>query len=145
MLNRWIVPLETRVDFLTLQSGQKFEVPFDVLVVFATNIKPSELVDEAFLRRIQYKIRAESPTPAAFKLIFEGCCRQHGLAFDEGLVDSLIREWFAARGIPLRGCHPRDLIGRALSQIEYLGLPHALTRELLEDACATYFVVDEDA
>jgi predicted ATPase with chaperone activity len=145
MLNRWIVPLETRVDFLTLQSGQKLELPFDVLVVFATNIKPSDLVDEAFLRRIQYKIRAESPTPAAFKLIFANCCRQHGLAFDEGLVDVLIREWFDARGIPLRGCHPRDLIGRALSQIEYLGLPHELTRELLEDACATYFVVDEDA
>ena len=71
MLNRWIVPLESRVDFLTLQSGQKFEVPFDVLVVFATNIKPTELVDEAFLRRIQYKVLAESPTPATFKMIFE--------------------------------------------------------------------------
>ena len=66
LLNRWIVPLESRVDFLTLQSGQKFELPFMVLVVFATNIKPAELVDEAFLRRIHYKVFAESPTVAEF-------------------------------------------------------------------------------
>ena len=71
MLNRWIVPLESRVDFLTLQSGQKFELPFVVLIVFATNIRPSELVDEAFLRRIRYKVFAESPTVEEFRAIFE--------------------------------------------------------------------------
>jgi SpoVK/Ycf46/Vps4 family AAA+-type ATPase len=145
MLNRWIVPLETRIDFLTLQSGQKFEVPFDVLVVFATNVRPSELVDEAFLRRIPYKILAESPTPATFKAIFENCCRERGLAFDGHLVDQIIDAWFVPRGIPLRGCHPRDLIGRALAQIEYLGLPVQLTPGLLEDACAGYFVNDQEA
>jgi predicted ATPase with chaperone activity len=143
MLNRWIVPLETRIDFLTLQSGQKFEVPFHVMVVFATNIKPSELVDEAFLRRIQYKILAESPTPATFTQIFENTCRERGLAFDPALVHGMIGNWFVPRGIALRGCHPRDLIGRALAQIEYLGLPHQLTPELLEDACASYFIADE--
>ena len=76
LLNRWIVPLESRVDFLTLQSGQKFEIPFGVLVVFATNIKPSELVDEAFLRRIRYKVYAEGPTVPEFMQIFENCCRE---------------------------------------------------------------------
>ena len=75
LLNRWIVPLESRVDFLTLQSGQKFELPFMTLIVFATNIRPAELVDEAFLRRIQYKIFAESPTVDDFKTIFTACCR----------------------------------------------------------------------
>ena len=75
MLNRWIVPLESRVDFLTLQSGQKFELPFMTLIVFATNVRPAELVDEAFLRRIQYKILAESPTVDEFKAIFASCCR----------------------------------------------------------------------
>jgi len=144
MLNRWIVPLESRVDFLTLQSGQKFEVPFEALVVFATNIKPTELVDEAFLRRIQYKILAESPTPATFKLIFQDCCREHGLAFDPSLVDRLIAEYFILRGVPLRGCHPRDLIERVLAQAEYLGLERQLTDELLEDACAGYFIDDLD-
>jgi SpoVK/Ycf46/Vps4 family AAA+-type ATPase len=143
MLNRWIVPLETRIDFLTLQSGQKFEVPFHVMVVFATNIKPTELVDEAFLRRIQYKILAESPTPATFTQIFENTCRERSLAFDPALVEGMIASWFVPRGIALRGCHPRDLIGRALAQIEYLGLPHQLTAELLEDACASYFIADQ--
>src|SRR5215203_5145652 len=75
LLNRWIVPLESRVDYLTLQSGQKFELPFNVLVVFATNIKPADLVDEAFLRRIHYKVFAESPTVGEFMQIFEACCR----------------------------------------------------------------------
>ncbi len=89
MLNRWIVPLETRIDFLTLQSGQKFDVPFHVFVVFATNIKPTELVDEAFLRRIQYKVLADSPTPAMFKTIFENCCQERSLAFDPILVDRI--------------------------------------------------------
>jgi SpoVK/Ycf46/Vps4 family AAA+-type ATPase len=144
MLNRWIVPLESRVDFLTLRTGQKFEVPFDVLVVFATNIKPSELVDEAFLRRIQYKVLAESPTPATFKMIFETCCRERGLRFDPSLVDRMIAGYLLPRGIQLRGCHPRDLIGRALAQAEYLGLPRELTNELLEDACSGYFI-DEQA
>ena len=74
LLNRWIVPLESRVDFLTLQTGQKFDFPFMTLMVFATNIKPQDLVDEAFLRRIHYKIFAESPTRAEFLQIFENCC-----------------------------------------------------------------------
>ena len=80
LLNRWIVPLESRVDFLTLQSGQKFELPFMVLVIFATNIKPADLVDEAFLRRIHYKVFAESPTVAEFMQIFENCCREREVA-----------------------------------------------------------------
>ena len=91
LLNRWIVPLESRVDFLTLQSGQKFELPFMVLVIFATNIKPAELVDEAFLRRIHYKVFAESPTVAEFTQIFENCCRERKLPFDRALVEHLLR------------------------------------------------------
>ena len=84
LLNRWIVPLESRVDFLTLQSGQKFELPFMTLIVFATNIRPAELVDEAFLRRIQYKIFAESPTVEDFKSIFATCCRDLGATAETG-------------------------------------------------------------
>ena len=143
MLNRWIVPLESRVDFLTLQSGQKFEAPFDVLVVFATNIKPSELVDEAFLRRIHYKVLAESPTVSDFTLIFEKCCQQRHIAFDPALVTGLLN-YFRPRAIALRGCQPRDLIDQALSLAEYLGEPRRLTLDLLEAACAGYFVEDEE-
>ena len=83
MLNRWIVPLESRVDFLTLQSGQKFELPFDVADRLRDQVRPTELVDEAFLRRIRYKMLAESPTVEEFKAIFESCCRERGVAFDE--------------------------------------------------------------
>ena len=145
LLNRWIVPLESRIDFLTLNTGQKFEVPFMTLVVFATNIRPAELVDEAFLRRIHYKIFAESPSVDDFLLIFENCCRERELDFDRRVVDRLLTEYFRPRKIVLRGCHPRDLIDHALSQADYLGEPRRLTYDLLESACAGYFVDDTEA
>ena len=144
LLNRWIVPLESRVDFLTLQTGQKFNLPFLVLVVFATNIKPSELVDEAFLRRIHYKVFAESPTRADFSRIFANYCRTRNLAFNQSLIDELLDGYFKPRGIPIRGCHPRDLIEQALAHAEYTEQPPILTNELLESACAGYFVDDTE-
>ena len=144
LLNRWIVPLESRVDFLTLKTGQKFELPFLVLVVFATNIRPSELVDEAFLRRIHYKILAESPTPDDFmRDLRAGLPREaDGLRPRPGPRAAGL--YFKPRGIALRGCQPRDLIGQSLARAAYLGEPRHLTLELLEAACASYFV-DEDA
>ena len=144
LLNRWIVPLESRVDFLTLQSGQKFEIPFGVLIVFATNIKPSELVDEAFLRRIRYKVYAQGPTVPEFMRIFENCCRERKLRFDESLVERLLTEYFEPRKIAPRGCHPRDLIDQSLSLADYRGEPHQLTQELLDAACAGYFVDERE-
>ena len=145
LLNRWIVPLESRVDFLTLQSGQKIEVPFMVLVIFATNIKPAELVDEAFLRRIHYKVFAESPTVAEFTLIFENCCKERDLPFDRGLVEHLLQNYYAPRKIALRGCQPRDLIDQVLSLAEYRGEPRLMTPELLDAACAGYFVDERES
>ncbi len=142
LLNRWINPLESRTDYLTLQSGQKMPVPFVVLVVFATNIKPSELVDEAFLRRIHYKVFAENPSTVDFKRIFDRCCRERGLACDETIVDRLIADFFNRREIALRGCHPRDLIEHALALANYTAAPRQLTFELLEQACASYFLDD---
>jgi hypothetical protein len=145
LLNRWIVPLESRVDFLTLNTGQKFEIPFMVLVVFATNIRPAELVDEAFLRRIHYKVFAESPTIADFKQIFENCCRDRGIGYNPDVVDHLLANYYRPRHIALRGCQPRDLIEQALAQASYLDEPRQLTNELLEAACASYFVDDTEA
>jgi SpoVK/Ycf46/Vps4 family AAA+-type ATPase len=142
LLNRWIVPLESRVDFLTLQSGQKFELPFMTMIVFATNVRPAELVDEAFLRRIQYKIFAESPTVQDFKQIFARCCRDLGATAEPGLVEDVLADYYRPRNIPLRGCQPRDLIKQALSLASYLGRPPHLTRDLLEAACNSYFVSD---
>jgi SpoVK/Ycf46/Vps4 family AAA+-type ATPase len=144
LLNRWIVPLESGVDFLTLQTGQKFDLPFVVLVVFATNLKPAELVDEAFLRRIQYKVFAESPTHGDFLQIFENYCARVHQPFDQGLVERLLLEYFRPRKIPLRGCQPGALIDQALSLGEYLGQGRHLTIELLTAACNSYFVDDRE-
>ena len=144
LLNRWIVPLESRVDFLTLQTGQKFDLPFLVLVVFATNIRPSELVDEAFLRRLHYKVFAESPTRADFSEIFDKYCKSRDLPYDSALVDNLLEGYFKRRGIQMRGCHPRDLIEQALAHAEYIGQPPVLTDELLQAACDGYFVDDTE-
>jgi len=144
LLNRWIVPLESRVDFLTLQSGQKFELPFMVLVIFATNIKPSDLVDEAFLRRIHYKVFAESPTVEEFNRIFEGCCRERDLPFDRKAVEHLLQNYYAPRKIALRGCQPRDLLEHVVSLADYRGEPRRVTPELLDSACAAYFVDERE-
>ncbi len=144
LLNRWIVPLESRVDFLTLHSGQKFELPFMTLVVFATNIKPADLVDEAFLRRIQYKIFAESPSIEDFKKIFDRCCQEYGATYEPGLVDHLLYEYYRPRKIALRGCQPRDLIRQALSLASYLKKPAHLTPDMIEAVCDTYFVNDRE-
>jgi hypothetical protein len=143
LLNRWIVPLESRVDYLTLQTGQKFHLPFEAFVVFATNLNPSDLVDEAFLRRIQYKVLAESPTVEEFTQIFENYCKARGLRFEPKLVKTLIETEIRPREVKLRGCQPRDLIEHALSLAHYFNRKRELTEELLSAACAGYFVSDE--
>jgi len=144
LLNRWIVPLESRVDFLALQTGQKFDIPFMTMIVFATNIRPGELVDEAFLRRIHYKIFAESPTKGEFLQIFENCCRDQGLEYRSDVVETLLSTYFKPRQIALRGCQPRDLLSQVVSLAEYLGEPPAVKGDLLEAACAAYFVDDRE-
>jgi predicted ATPase with chaperone activity len=145
LLNRWIVPLESRVDFLTLRTGQKFDFPFMTMIVFATNIRPGELVDEAFLRRIHYKIFAESPSRADFLQIFENCCAEYGLEYRPDVVDELLAGYFKPRQIQLRGCQPRDLVKQVISLAEYLGETPELKLELLEAACNAYFVDDREA
>jgi hypothetical protein len=144
LLNRWIVPLESRVDFLTLNSGQKFEMPFLVLVAFATNIRPQELVDEAFLRRIHYKVLCESPTHDDYLQIFKNYCATARVPYDHELVEDLLEHYYKPRNLTPRGCHPRDLIDQSLSLAEYLNEPRLLTPELLRAACDSYFV-DETA
>ena len=143
ILNRWITPLESRVDFLTLQSGQKVSIPFMVLPVFATNIRPAELVDEAFLRRIHYKVFAEDPTPQDFHQIWSNYCRDHNLNYDAAVVDDVLTRLLPRWKARLRGCQPRDLIEQALARALYLGVPRQLTPELLEGACETYFVDEQ--
>ena len=140
LLNRWMVPLESGVDHLTLQSGVTFEVPFMVFVAFATNIKPSELVDEAFLRRVRYKVFAKGPSVDEFIRISENYCRERDVPFDRTVIEKLLNGYFHDHGVVRRACHPRDLINQALLLASYRNEPRALTLELLESACAAYFV-----
>ncbi len=144
LLNRWIVPLEAQIDYLTLHSGRKFEIPFDVLIVFSTNLDPQSLADEAFLRRIPYKIRAKNPTYDQFCRIFAQTCSGHGIDFDPAMVEYLRQEYYVARGIEMRGCHPRDLINQVVNLCRYQNRDAAITTELLDAACSTYFVDDTE-
>jgi predicted ATPase with chaperone activity len=145
LLNRWMIPLETRVDYLTLQTGLKFSVPFLALVVFATNLDPASLVDEAFLRRVHYKVYAQSPTRENFVRIFGRCCAERNVPFDQMLPERLLTDFYEARGQTPRACDPRDLITHALLLAEYSGAPRELTIELLNAACASYFVQSKTA
>jgi len=139
LLNRWIVPLDRDVDFLTLSDGRKIEVPFDVLLVFATNRTPSSLVDEAFLRRIQYKIEIKPPTDQEFAEILRRVCEKQKITFYPKASD-----WIAAycreRNIPLRSCHPRDLCDQILDEAKYRNTVPAMSKELIDRACEAYFV-----
>ena len=142
LLNRWIVPLESRIDFLTLATGKKFQVPFDVLVSFATNLDPAKLADEAFLRRIPYKIPINDPTSDQFARIFELNCRRQNLAFDPDSLLYLHHHHYQPVKRPLRACHPRDLLEQVVALCRYRGVTPAVTPETLDAACAAYFIDD---
>jgi hypothetical protein len=145
LLNRWIVPLESRVDYLNLQSGRKFPVPFDVMVVFATNLDPLSLADEAFLRRIPYKILAKNPTRLQFERIFEMNCLRHGLAFDPSIVRYLQDKYYTARRLDMRACHPRDLTDQVVTLCRYHRRPAEITTDLLDEVCRSYFLEDSQS
>jgi hypothetical protein len=140
LLNRWIVPMEHRRDYLTLHTGQKFSVPFDIFTIFGTNIEPRDLVDEAFLRRIPNKVQINDPTPAQFHRIFAQVCMQQGLEYGEVIVEGLIERQYQARARQLRACHPRDLVALIVARASFIGEPAELTDEKLDEACKTYFV-----
>jgi len=144
LLNRWIVPLESRVDYLTLHTGKKFQVPFDVLIVFATNLKPQSLADEAFLRRIPYKIPVVDPTIDQFTKIFELNCQRRQLPFHPVMVAYLQRRHYKPVQRPFRSCHPRDLLDQVTALCRYRGTTPVITRELLDRACTAYFVDEEE-
>ena len=143
LLNRWIVPLESRVDFLTLNTGRKFQTPFDVLIVFATNLDPLSLADEAFLRRIPYKVPIEDPSVEQFTRIFELVCSKRNLRFHQVMVAYLQRRHYAPYGRPMRSCHPRDLVDQVTALCRYRGEEPIITRDLLDAACRAYFVNEE--
>lgn len=140
LLNRWIVPMEKRVDYLTLHTGRKIEVLFDVLLVFSTNLPPRDLVDEAFLRRIRHKIEIKDPTFEEFREIFRRVCLDKDVPYDDGGLRYLLQEYYVNPHNPLRACHPRDIVDQLVDIAHYLGVESTLSKELIDRAAQAYFV-----
>jgi len=141
LLNRWIVPLEKHVDFLTLHTGKKFEVPFDELIVFSTNLDPKELVDEAFLRRIKYKIEIGNPPESDYREIFRRLCDDVGVPYNDSALDYIIETYYTATGMELRACHPRDILQLLTDAARFRRKKAVLSQDLVDQACQSFFVV----
>jgi energy-coupling factor transporter ATP-binding protein EcfA2 len=140
LLNRWIVPLEKRQDFLTLHTGKKIDVPFDQLIIFSTNIEPKQLVDEAFLRRIRYKVEVGNPTPPEYREILRRICKAKNVPYSDEGLRYLLETEYTKRNMELRACHPRDLIDQLIDIARFTRTTPTMSRELLAAACKSYFV-----
>ncbi len=140
LLNRWIVPLESGVDFQRLQTGQTLELPFKQLIVFSTNLDPSHLVDAAFLRRIQMKVEVGSPNEKMFYQIFARMCQIYKMPFDQKSFVHLLQQWYREPKRQMQSVHPRDIIKMLISLCEYEGVAPHMTPELIDEACQCYFV-----
>ena len=140
LLNRWIVPLDRHVDFMTLHTGIKFEIPFDMLVIFSTNIEPKDLADEAFLRRIRYKIKIDHPSEARYETIFKMVCESNMIPFDKDIFEYLMDNYYRRLRITLNACHPRDIMDHIIDSAHYYMHAPRLTREGIDDAWQNYFV-----
>ncbi len=141
LLNRWIIPLERRFDFLNMPNGKKLEVPFDQLIVFATNLEPRDLVDEAFLRRIPYKIEVQDPSPDDFRGLFLSLAKQMGFPDRPESVEYLIQRHYVPRGRPFRYCHPRDILAQIRNYCCYKDYPLEITDDYIDMAVENYFAV----
>jgi hypothetical protein len=140
LLNRWIVPLETHIDVLRLRTGQTFQIPFEQLIVFSTNLDPADLVDDAFLRRIQMKVEVTSPDEKMFYRLFSAMCNQLDVPFDKTTFLHLLQQWYYKPGRKLQSVHPRDLLRVVVALSDYEGIPYRLTPEIIDEACWAYFV-----
>ncbi len=139
-LNRWIVPLDRQVDFMTLHTGMMFTIPFDMLVVFATNIDPKELVDDAFLRRIRYKIKIDRPSVEEYEEIFKMVCKCNKIAFNHETFDYLLNNYYRKYNVSINACHPRDIIDHVVDSARYYNHSPQLTRDSIDMAWQNYFV-----
>src|SRR5437588_3801801 len=139
LLNRWIVPLEKRVDYLTLHTGKKLEIPFDMLIIFSTNLDPADLVDEAFLRRIRYKIGIEAPTVAQYEEIFRRMCARKQIEYKSEAMSQILAH-YRRKNLGLRSCYPRDILEQLTDTARFLRRPAQLTPDLIDMACESYFV-----
>jgi predicted ATPase with chaperone activity len=140
LLNRWMVPLERQVDLLDLPIGHKLAIPFECFLIFATNLDPAELVEEAFLRRIRYKIHVDSPSRDQFRSMFRRQCEERGIPFESAAVSHIYQHYYDAGIVEARACHPRDLVDHIVDMRRYSGTEVTLSGEAVEAACRSYFV-----
>ncbi len=141
LLNRWIVPLEKRVDYLDLSNGKRICVPFEQMLVFSTNLRPADVVDEAFLRRITYKVEAPDPTEEQFRIVFRQVAERLKITVTEADVDDLIHRHYRLANRPLRFCHARDLLQQAATACDFACQPRQMNRQLIDEAVQNYFCV----
>jgi predicted ATPase with chaperone activity len=141
LLNRWIVPLDRRYDFLNLPNGKTIQVPFDQLLIFSTNLQPHDLADEAFLRRIPYKIRALDPTQAQFRELFQREAERVGVPYNDAAIDDLIKTHYVEAGRPFRCCHARDLLRQIKHYCEFKQVPLEMSPDRFATAVRNYFAV----
>jgi hypothetical protein len=139
LMNRWIVPMDRRRDYQALHNGYKFAIPFDVILVFSTNMAPSEVADEAFLRRLGYKIHVGPLDEADYKAVFEDVCDEYQVPYSQEAFDYLVREHHEKDRKPLLACYPRDLIGQIRDFATYRGVAPELTDDALDWAWRNYF------
>ncbi len=145
LFNRWIVPLENKVDYLNLGTGKRFPIPFDMVLLFSTNLNPVDLADDAFLRRIGHKIHFRPVSPVEYKQIWKGVCAERSIDYDADLLDFAINHLHKKHEVSLLPCHPRDLLGMALDQARYLSNNNSITQDMLEKAWSNYFIsLDSD-
>src|SRR5215472_6815670 len=140
VLNRWIVPMERRTDYLSFLTGGKMTAPFETFLVFSTNLNPADLGDEAFLRRIQYKMLLKGPAENEFIRIFESFCTTRKIPFTRDLITRFIDRHYRRTGKVFRRCHPRDVLSHALNLMHFEKLPSALTDEILDRAFESCFL-----
>ncbi len=140
LLNRWIVPLENRIDYLSLHTGRKVEVPFDVMIVFSTNLPPRDLVDEAFLRRLRHKILIEDPSPDSYREIFRRVAESRGITYADRGLAYLLQEWYIKRNRKLRASHPRDICDQILDIARYMNVSPEMNKDMIDRAAGAYFV-----
>jgi len=140
LLNRWIVPLEKRYDYLTLATGKKLEMPFDELICFSSNLEPTDLADEAFLRRIKYKVNIADPDEAQWRQIWGFVCKSKKVPYDDKALDYMIEKWFIPHNRPFRMCQPRDILDQMVALAKYSVEPPTMNPDLIDSACSTYFV-----
>lgn len=142
LLNRWIVPLEKKIDYLTLQTGKKLEIPFDQILMFSTNLNPADLTDEAFQRRVRFRIPVDDPTVDQFAEVFRAVCKAKNIPFDFESFQWLVDTWWRPHNRPFRMVQPRDLVNQLIAIAKYLDRTPAMDPDLLDRACKSLFVLE---